>query len=121
MSVDNLNTPAFDPFGQPGAADDELANNQAKKKGSNEVHIRVQQRNGRKSITSVAGLRQDLDFERVSAAFKRLKGVNGIVVRDEDAGYVLQFTGDVAPDLTEWLVGEKICKKSAIKVFGGKA
>ena len=35
------------------------------------VHVRVQQRNGRKCITTVAGLADDLDIKRICKAFKK--------------------------------------------------
>ena len=43
------------------------------KQGANayKVHIRVQQRNGRKCITTVQGLKDDLDAKRICRAMKK--------------------------------------------------
>jgi hypothetical protein len=41
-------------------------------KQSNYIHIRIQQRNGRKTLTTVQGLPSELDFKRVLQAFKRV-------------------------------------------------
>ena len=37
------------------------------------VHIRTQQRNGRKSITTVQGLDEDLDLKKICKAFKKVR------------------------------------------------
>ena len=55
-NIENLKT--FDPFAD--VDDDELPNN---KKGQNYIHIRIQQRNGRKSLTTVQGLPKELIFK----------------------------------------------------------
>lgn len=58
------------------------------------IHVRVQQRNGRKCITTVAGLADDLDIKRICKAFKKNFSCNGAVQADEDAGEVIQLSGD---------------------------
>jgi translation initiation factor 1 len=69
------------------------------------IHIRVQQRNGRKCITTVQGLHQDLDLKKILKALKKQECCNGTVVEDEEMGAVLQLQGDqrdsVAKVLTE--------------------
>ena len=50
---------------------DEEAGDQSK------VHIRVQQRNGRKCITTVQGLNQDLDLKKILKALKKQECCNG--------------------------------------------
>ena len=42
-------------------------------KTSNYIHIRIQQRNGRKTLTTVQGLPQELDFKRIIRAFKKVR------------------------------------------------
>ena len=41
-------------------------------KFASDVHIRVQQRNGRKCITTVTGLAEDLDQKRILRYFKKM-------------------------------------------------
>lgn len=52
------------------AFDEELGGGESKSK----VHIRTQQRNGRKSITTVQGLDSDLDLKKICKAFKKVRG-----------------------------------------------
>ena len=44
-------------------------------KGKNYVHIRIQQRNGRKSITTVAGLSPELDLKKILRALKKVRRI----------------------------------------------
>ncbi|KAJ8320911.1 hypothetical protein KUTeg_002498 [Tegillarca granosa] len=38
------------------------------------VHIRIQQRNGRKTLTTVQGLSQDYDLKRIAKVCKKVHG-----------------------------------------------
>ncbi len=67
QSIQNLQT--LDPFADDG---DELG---ASNKNSNYVHIRIQQRNGRKTLTTVQGLPSELDFQKILKAFKKVSGL----------------------------------------------
>jgi translation initiation factor 1 len=46
------------------------------------IHVRVQQRNGRKSITTVQGLANDLDLKKIAKALKKTFQCNGSVSND---------------------------------------
>ena len=59
-------------------------------KDNTKVHIRVQQRNGRKCITTVQGLADDLDILKITRALKKTFKCNGSVVQDEELGEVIQ-------------------------------
>ena len=50
------------------------------------VHIRVQQRTGRKSITTVSGLNPELDFKLLLKELKRKFSCNGSIQHDRDHG-----------------------------------
>ena len=54
------------------------------------MHVRVQQRNGRKCITTVQGLADDLDILKITRALKKTFKCNGSVVQDEELGEVIQ-------------------------------
>lgn len=83
------------------------------------VHIRIQQRNGRKSITTVTGLSKALDLKRILKAIKKEHCCNGTVLKDEDTGTeVLQFQGDQRDPVKAFLLKEEICEKDNIKVHG---
>ena len=58
------------------------------------VHIRVQQRNGRKCITLIEGLAEDLDVKRICKAFKKNFSCNGAITKDADNGEIIQLSGD---------------------------
>jgi translation initiation factor 1 len=72
------------------------------------VHIRIQQRNGRKCITSIQGLEDDLDLKRICKAMKRSFNANGNVAEDEEMGHVIQLQGDQRDNAKEWLLAQEI-------------
>jgi len=88
------------------------------KKEADAVHIRVQQRNGRKCITTVQGLDQNLDFKKILKAVKKAECCNGTVVEDETMVNVLQFQGDQREAIKTFLENMEIVDKSSIKVHG---
>mmetsp|Transcript_2612 Transcript_2612/g.2986 ORF Transcript_2612/g.2986 Transcript_2612/m.2986 type:complete len:109 (+) Transcript_2612:114-440(+) len=103
-------------FNQFSAFDDDAgdkAGNQADK-----VHVRVQQRNGRKCITTVAGLADDLDIKRICKAFKKNFSCNGALQKDEDDGEVIQLSGDQRTNVMEFLVDQEICHKDEVVLHG---
>lgn len=87
-------------------------------KNAHYVHIRIQQRNGRKSLTTIAGLDQKLDFPKVLKVVKKTFCCNGTVINDKDAGKVLQLQGDQRQNMFDFLSSESIVKKSQIKLHG---
>ena len=58
------------------------------------VHIRIQKRSGRKHITTLTGLKQDLDFPRLLKAFKKsFKCIGALDVQD-DIVIAITLSGD---------------------------
>merc|ERR1711967_113582 len=87
MSIENLKS--FDPFAE---AED---NQPDTKKGAQDyIHIRIQQRNGRKTLTTVQGLQKKF-------------ACNGTIVNDTEMGEVIQLQGDQRKDVQEFLVDKK--------------
>ena len=82
------------------------------------VHIRVQQRNGRKCITTVQGLAEDLDIKRICKAFKKNFQCNGAVTKDSELGEIIQLSGDQRTNVNSFLVDQEICMKSQIVIHG---
>mmetsp|Transcript_20243 Transcript_20243/g.30457 ORF Transcript_20243/g.30457 Transcript_20243/m.30457 type:complete len:109 (-) Transcript_20243:216-542(-) len=107
MSDLNFNT--FDAFEDAGDG----ANSSEEK-----VHVRVQQRNGRKCITTVAGLADDLDIKRICKAFKKNFSCNGALQKDEDDKEVIQLSGDQRTNVKEFLVDQEICIAQSIVLHG---
>eukprot|EP00616_Rhizochromulina_sp_CCMP1243_P017203 CAMPEP_0118961992 /NCGR_PEP_ID=MMETSP1173-20130426/485_1 /TAXON_ID=1034831 /ORGANISM="Rhizochromulina marina cf, Strain CCMP1243" /LENGTH=160 /DNA_ID=CAMNT_0006910201 /DNA_START=71 /DNA_END=551 /DNA_ORIENTATION=+ len=96
MDVNNLQN--FDAFAD---ADDEQGDN-------SKIHIRVQQRNGRKCITTVQGLADDLDIKRICKAFKKNFSCNGAVTKDEEMGEIVQLSGDQRTNVKAFLTDQEI-------------
>ncbi|EED79523.1 eukaryotic translation initiation factor 1 [Postia placenta Mad-698-R] len=112
MSVQNLNT--FDPFadeGDPLGASADVGTQQ------NYIHIRIQQRNGRKTLTTLQGLPKEYDAKKLLKAFKKEFACNGTLVEDEEAGQVIQLQGDQRIKISNFLVEEGVAKNS-IKIHG---
>jgi len=100
----------FDPFAD-AEGDDQVVT-----KGI--VHIRLQQRNGRKSLTTIQGLNSSLDLAKLTKAFKKEFCCNGCVVDDKELGRVIQLQGDQRNKVTLFLVEEEIAAKKMIKIHG---
>jgi translation initiation factor 1 len=79
--------------------------------GRSKIHIRVQQRNGRKCITTVQGLDDDLDLKRICKAMKKSFNCNGSIDEDEDMGEVIQLQGDQRHNVREWLIDQEVVTK----------
>ncbi|ORY93395.1 hypothetical protein BCR43DRAFT_496855 [Syncephalastrum racemosum] len=108
-NIEELNSP-FDPFAD---VEEEKA-----PKTTNYIHLRIQQRNGRKTWTTLQGLPKEYDFKKILKTFKKEFACNGTIVDDEELGQVLQLTGDQRLKIAEFLVKEEIAKKSDIKIHG---
>lgn len=73
-----------DPFAEANAEDSSA--------GSKEyVHIRIQQRNGRKSLTTVQGLKKEFSYSKILKDLKKEFCCNGTVVQDPELGKVGMF------------------------------
>lgn len=99
----------LDPFADVG--DDEVVT-----KGI--VHIRLQQRNGRKSLTTIQGLDEKLDLHKLTKAFKKEFCCNGCVVDNKELGRIVQLQGDQRDNVKKFLYEEEIANKNLIKVHG---
>ncbi|KAI8926661.1 translation initiation factor SUI1 [Entophlyctis helioformis] len=110
MSDAIQNLASYDPFADTGE-DDEL-------KVEGYIHIRIQQRNGRKTLTTVQGLPADLDQKRVLKAFKKDFACNGTIVDDEEMGQVIQLQGDHRLKVQAFLSTTGIVTKDKIKIHG---
>ena len=108
MGDEIQNLQAFDAFDDA----DEQAGDKSK------VHIRVQQRNGRKCITTVQGLADDLDIKRICKAFKKNFQCNGAVTKDSEMGEIIQLSGDQRTNVNSFLVDQEICLKSQVVIHG---
>ncbi len=92
MNIQNLSS--YDPFADLGDESKPDATSQAAKKQQTQeryVHIRIQQRNGRKTLTTLQGLPKEYDQKKLLKAFKKEFACNGTIVDDEELGQVIQL------------------------------
>ena len=107
--LDNLK--AFDPF-----ADASKGNEDSGQEGV--VHIRIQQRNGRKTLTTVQGLSSEYDFKKIVKVAKKEFACNGTVVEHPEYGEVVQLQGDQREKICQMLVNCGLVKLDQLKVHG---
>lgn len=78
------------------------------------VHIRVQARNGRKSISSISGLSQDLDLKKICKYLKKNLKCNGTVTIDKTYGSVIVLQGDHRENIKQFLYDNELCNGEII-------
>jgi len=76
---------SFDPFADASKGDDLLP---AGTEGY--IHLRIQQRNGRKTLTTVQGIAGDYDKKETREAFEKKSACNGIVIEHPEYGDTTQ-------------------------------
>lgn len=105
-SIQNFQT--RDPF-----AEDEIT-------GSNDgyIHIRIQQRNGRKTLTTVQGINTDYDLRKIVKACKKEFACNGTVVEHPEYGEVIQLQGDQRQHISQFLQRYELASDDKIKLHG---
>jgi translation initiation factor 1 len=109
--TDLVNFQVRDPFA------DDIADAQGGKASGN-VHIRVQQRNGRKCITTVQGLNEELDLKAILKEIKKNFCCNGSIVNDAECGNIIQLQGDQRENIRKFLIDESLCDKEQLKIHG---
>ncbi|EEB06078.1 translation initiation factor eIF1 [Schizosaccharomyces japonicus yFS275] len=106
-AIQNFNI--VDPFADTGDDDAQPLNY---------IHIRIQQRNGRKTLTTVQGLPQEYDQKRILRALKKDFACNGTIVKDDELGEVIQLQGDQRIKVMEFLTSQLGLQKRNIKIHG---
>jgi len=81
------------------------------------IHIRIKQRAGKKSITTVEGLGGE-EAKSILSDVKKQFCCNGSLQQDEKIGTVVQLSGDQRKVLADYLVAKKKHKKENIKIHG---
>ena len=93
------------------------------------IHVRVQQRNGRKCTTSIEGLHlipfpgdkfKGIDFKKILRNMKRNFKCNGATRHDKKSNTtVIQLQGDQSKNIQSWLVDfANLCKDDQIVIHG---
>ncbi|XP_033727970.1 eukaryotic translation initiation factor 1-like [Pecten maximus] len=82
------------------------------------IHIRIQQRNGRKTLTTVQGISPQFDLKKIVKAFKKEFACNGTVVEHPEYGEVIQVQGDQRHHIRDFLKMVNIAGEDQLKVHG---
>merc|ERR1712048_1187490 len=102
----------------------------SKDDGKSKVHIRMQQRNGRKSWTTVAGFPErvklpksgrelPVDFDKILRALKKTFKTNGVLIRDPEHGIIIQVQGDIRKDIAAFFLDATgLITKDQIMIHG---
>lgn len=102
-----------DPFADATKGDDRLP------AGTEDyIHIRIQQRNGRKTLTTVQGIADDYDKKKLVKAFKKKFACNGTVIEHPEYGEVIQLQGDQRKNICQFLTDIELAKEEQLKVHG---
>uniref|UniRef100_A0A2K6EGK1 SUI1 domain-containing protein n=1 Tax=Propithecus coquereli TaxID=379532 RepID=A0A2K6EGK1_PROCO len=108
-AIQNLHS--FDPFADASKGDDLLP------AGTEDyIRIRIQQRNGRKTLTTVQGIADDYDKKKLVKAFKKKFACNGTVIEHPEYGEVIQLQGDQRKNICQFLTASKKKKKEERKI-----
>ncbi|KAG0306241.1 Eukaryotic translation initiation factor eIF-1 [Dissophora globulifera] len=108
---DIQNLQSYDPFADLGDSGDTIEQ-------KDYIHIRIQQRNGRKTLTTIQGLPKTFDQKRMLKIFKKDFACNGTLVEDEELGQVIQLQGDQRTKVHTLLTSEGGIDKKQIKIHG---
>ncbi|XP_067648617.1 eukaryotic translation initiation factor eIF1-like [Haliotis asinina] len=82
------------------------------------IHIRIQQRNGRKTLTTVQGINPQFDFKKIVKACKKEFACNGTVVEHPEYGEVVQLQGDQRDNIKNLLCKCGLASQEQVKVHG---
>ncbi|KAL9122739.1 MAG: hypothetical protein Q9187_000700 [Circinaria calcarea] len=102
--VECISLTAFSPIDPFAEADEDTGET---KQSQNYIHIRIQQRNGRKTLTTVQGLPKKFDQKKILKVIKKKFACNGTIVNDTEMGEVIQLQGDQRKDVQEFLIDKK--------------
>lgn len=84
----------------------------------NKVHINIQQRNGRKFISIIQGLDQNLDIKKLLKAFKKNFNCNGSIVIGDNSNKIIQLSGDQRINIKKFLTENEIYNDNQIQLHG---
>ena len=85
---------------------------------TSKVTISVERRNGKKCITNVIGMANDLDLKKILSYLKKKHNCNGSIIKDEKHGEIMSFSGDQKENIYNFLINEEIYKKDDIIIKG---
>mmetsp|Transcript_2602 Transcript_2602/g.3748 ORF Transcript_2602/g.3748 Transcript_2602/m.3748 type:complete len:125 (+) Transcript_2602:53-427(+) len=121
-AIQNFDT--YDPFADEGLTSTSVSvttNEKVKKKKvkDKKIHIRVQKRNGRKSVTTISGLSKKFNFQKILKTFRKELYTSGSIVNDEESDRkIIQLFGDVRTQVKQFFIDEGIALEQDVIVHG---
>nr|XP_045004313.1 eukaryotic translation initiation factor 1-like [Jaculus jaculus] len=103
----------FDPFADAGKGDDLLPAHT-----EDYIHTQIQQRNSRKTPTTVQGIADDYNKKKLVKAFKNNFACHGTVIEHSEYGDVIQLQGDQRKNIWQFLIEIGRAKDGQLKVHG---
>lgn len=82
-----------------------------------EIHIRIQPRNGRKYITLIEGIPEKVPLKDFLKHLKKTFSTNGTILQSENLN-IIQLQGDQRANVYKALLDLNITEKEYIKVHG---
>lgn len=113
MTAELGNLKGYDPFAD---TEDNVSSGAGVQGGL--IHIRIQQRNGRKTLTTVQGIHPKFDLKKLVKVCKKEFDCNGTVVEHAEYGEVIQLQGDKRDAIRNFLVEVGIATSESVKVHG---
>ncbi|MFF4012748.1 hypothetical protein [Streptomyces sp. NPDC001717] len=84
--------------------------------GSDQIHVRLQMRNGVKAFTHVQGLPKEVSVQKVLTVLKKELRCNGNLATDSQGGADIVLHGDHREYVRRFLTDQGIADASAITV-----
>ncbi|XP_054944127.1 eukaryotic translation initiation factor 1-like [Physeter macrocephalus] len=114
-TIQKLHT--FYPFADASKSDDLLP------AGTEDyIHIRIQQKNGRQTLTTVQGITDDYNKKKLAKTFQKKFACNGTtVIEHSEYGEVIQVQGDQhknIKNICQFLIKTRLGKDNQLKVHG---
>ncbi|XP_036013666.1 eukaryotic translation initiation factor 1-like [Mus musculus] len=110
-AIQNLHS--FDPFADASKGGDLLP------AGTEDyIHVKIQQRNVRKTLTTVQGIAYEYDKKKLVKAFKKKFACNGTVIEHPEYGEVIQLQGDQRKNICQFLIETGLAKDDQLKAHG---
>jgi translation initiation factor 1 len=83
------------------------------------VHVRLQMRTGKKSLTTISGMdcsKQELEL--ILRPMRKMFNTNGTILKDDEFGLIIQLQGDMRDRVKEYLVRHEGYESTDIIMHG---
>ena len=74
----------------------------------NKIHLRIQQRSGKKRITIIEGFTEDMEVKQLVKKMKKKFSCNGSIEKSKEFGIVVKLSGDQRENVRDFLVKQEV-------------